>query len=349
MKPFKGNPDNATANNDSDSEEDYMKMTFTDTPQATIPETSLQRRQRERREAEARSRPKSKSEMAALEAAAREAALSKSLLDSTAKKSKGLAMMAKMGFKAGGTLGSKDNTSAQAEPIRINLKDGREGLGLESENKRKQREAYEKAGESAKKVKVDYDEFRERTLKEAKEKRLTGLLQQAQKVAERMDDERFGRVDQLPGNVENSKEEEVKKKKTEISSRPLKSLPVVYRSLVRAREQASRLFRMRHDLVQSSESRALPGYTDPDEDADYKMALGIRSGSPVAGTRYVTADDLDDEDEELDEFEALEVEEKLHRVVAYLREQHRYCFWCKFEYPDEEMEGCPGTEEEDHD
>ena len=51
----------------------------------------------------------------------------------------------------------------------------------------------------------------------------------------------------------------------------------------------------------------------------------------------------------LDDFNALEVDEKLQRVVDYLRNEYYYCFWCKFTYPDQAMEGCPGDTEEDHD
>jgi len=32
-----------------------------------------------------------------------------------------------------------------------------------------------------------------------------------------------------------------------------------------------------------------------------------------------------------------------------LREEFNYCFWCKCTYPGEDMEGCPGLTEEDHD
>jgi len=34
--------------------------------------------------------------------------------------------------------------------------------------------------------------------------------------------------------------------------------------------------------------------------------------------------------------------ERLDRLVKYLREKWHHCFWCKLRYPDELMEGCPG-------
>jgi len=329
----------------SDSEDDYMKMTFTDAPAlAPAPETSLQRRQRERREAEQRARVKSKAELAAEETSRREALLSTSLLAETPAcgkpKSKGLAMMAKMGF-TGGALGREGEGVGDrvTEPIRVVVKDGREGIGLESERKRKLREAAEAAGETAKRARVDEGEYRERVRREREEARLERQVKSAQKVAERMDDER------AEGWVASEGEGDGKARTRGVSSRPLKSVPVVYRSLVKGREEAERERRMRHDLEQSSLSR-LPGYEDPDEDEDDRTALGK---SPTQSAKYVTADDLDDEDAELDDFNALALDERLGRVVQYLRDEHQYCFWCKFSYPDTEMDGCPGLTEEDHD
>jgi len=46
---------------------------------------------------------------------------------------------------------------------------------------------------------------------------------------------------------------------------------------------------------------------------------------------------------------------KLSQILIYLRTKHLYCFWCGAQYKSlEEMgrpapEGCPGSEEEDHD
>ena len=335
----------ATSGPDSgdSEEEDYMKMTFTNPPAAAAAgkETSLQRRQRERREAELRSRPKSKAELAAEEEARREAAQSRSLFSTAslpsssagdAKKSKGLAMMAKMGFK-GGALGKKRGEKEEeddrvTEPIRAEIRDGREGIGLESERKRKMREAAERIGEAAKKSRVDEGEYRERVRREREEARLERMVLGAQKIAERMDGGEEGIV--------------------RVASTPLRSVPVLYRGLVRGRERAERDARMRRELELSSSSlsRKLPGYDDEDEDEDDKRALGKTEDS---SSRYVTADDLDEEDDELDEFDVLPPDERLRRLVLHLRIEHRYCFWCKYAYPDAEMDGCPGLTEEDHD
>ncbi|KAK3372527.1 G-patch domain-containing protein [Podospora didyma] len=327
----------AGAGQDDDDEDDYMKMTFTDeAPLKTQPETSLQRRLRERREAENRGRVKSKAELAAEETAQREAKLSQSLLDSeSSKKSKGLAMMAKMGFKPGNALGA--STASLIEPIGISVKEGREGIGLESDRKRKLREAAAAAGEATKRAKVGEDEYRDRIRREREEARLQGQIHGAQKVAERLDEERWG------ANRTTAPTATERKAGRTALSRPLKYIPIVWRGMVRAREEAERDRRMRHDLEQSSSSR-LPKYEDEDEDEDDKVALG-----KAQNTYAAAEDDLDDEDAELDEFNALPASERLQRLVNYLRTEHHYCFWCKFSYPDVEMEGCPGLTEEDHD
>ncbi|SPJ83771.1 related to G-patch domain protein [Fusarium torulosum] len=320
-----------------EEEDDYMNMSFDDPTPAK--ETSLQRTQRLKREARARGVIKSKEQIAEEEEAAREKALSTSLLDDAkAKKSKGFAMMAKMGFTGGG-LGKKTeegDAPGRTEPIKVSVKDDRGGIGLDNEKKRKIREAAEERDIKA--AKIDPDEYRERVRKEREDARLEKQFFAAQRTAERMDDEKA----ELSGtNPPIPKAKDQADKSAPISSRPLKSIPLLYRSLVRHREEAERDRRMRYDLEQSL-SR-LPTYEDDQEDADDKRALG------KGHTVYATAEDLDEEDEELDQFNELEIGERLRQVVEYLREKHQYCFWCKMVYPDAEMEGCPGLTEEDHD
>ncbi|KAI0913722.1 putative G-patch domain protein [Ustulina deusta] len=316
----------------SDEDDDYMNMTFGEEPKTS--ETSLQRRQRLKREGEIKGHVKSKAELAAEEREAREAALSRSMLEGAqAKKSKGLAMMAKMGFR-GGALGSKENAGARLEPIRPEMKDGRAGIGLDSERKRKLREAAESA---QKKVKIDENEFRDRVRREREVARCEHQVYAAMKVCERMDEEK-----QQAGSAAGGIDGEAPRKKRTLSTRPLKSIPVVWRGLIRRREEAERDRRMKHDLQQTSTPR-LPTYEDDLEDEDDKKATGKTQ------TVYALVEDFDEEDPELDEFNTLEADVKLQRLVEHLRKEHNYCFWCKFEYPDDMMAGCPGLTEDDHD
>ncbi|RWA11385.1 hypothetical protein EKO27_g3695 [Xylaria grammica] len=312
----------------SDEDGDYMNMTFGEEPKTT--ETSLQRRQRLKREGEIKGRVKSKAELAAEECEAREAVLSTSMLEGArAKNSKGFAMMTKMGFQ-GGALGSKGNADARLEPIRPEMKDDRGGIGLDSERKRNLRDAAESAG---KKVKIDENEFRDRVRREREAARCETQVYAAMKVCERIDEEK-----QAGSNVEG----ESPRKKRPLSTRPLKSIPVVWRGLVRTREEAERDRRIKHVLQQTSAPR-LPTYEDDLEDEDDKKAMGKPQ------TSYALVEDIDEEDPELDEFNALGADIKLQRLVGYLRKEYHYCFWCKFEYPDDMMEGCPGLTEEEHD
>lgn len=322
----------------ADEDDDYMNMTFEDPTPAK--ESSFQRAQRLKRESRARGVVKSKAQLAEEEEAAREKALSTSMLDDArAKKSKGFAMMAKMGF-AGGGLGKKTDDGeapGRTEPIMINKKDDRGGIGLDSDKKRKLREAAEER--AIKTAKLDPDEYRERVRKEREEARLEKQFHAAQRLAESMDDEQSNH--DADDKTTPSESENKPSKPPPIAGRPLKSIPILYRGLVRYREEKERDRRMRSDLEQSL-SR-LPTYESDNEDEHDKMALG------KVRTVYTTADDLDEEDEELDQFNALEIGERLRQLLVYLREKHQYCFWCKMAYPDSEMEGCPGLTEEEHD
>lgn len=373
-----------------EEEDDYMNMTFSETP--TAPETSLQRRQRLHAQGLKRGAVPSKAELLAQERARREEGLAKSLLplpppasttttttgpsssSSTAavkSKSKGFAMMAKMGFTPGSKLGAndgrgEDDDARATEPIRIEVREDRGGIGLEGERKRKLQEAAAAAEQGAEgkksrvEVEVDPVAYRDRMARERDAARKETLVGAAQKIAERMDEDRAAAAAAagvvVEGDDEKKDAERERKRKAgslggPVSSRPLKAVPVLYRGLVRHREQKERDRRMRHDLETSLGGRTLlsdktlPTYEDEGMDADDKMALGKEEKKTV----YMTADDLDEEDEELNEWEALEVDQRLKRLVEYLRKEYRYCFWCKFAYPDESMEGCPGMTEEDHD
>ena len=318
-----------------EDEDDYMNMIIAEPNVSKEKETYTQRRIRKQREAEARGRVKSKSEREAEEAAARDAALSRSLLSnpSAASSNKGLAMMAKMGFKPGAALGS-GNSDARTEPIGISMKEDRGGIGMDSEKKRKFREEYEKEG---KRVKAEESEYRDRVRREREEGRLEGMATNAMRIAECMAAEKE-EEEALRKGEEDDKVNGVERK---ISVKPLKQINILWRGLIRRREEKERDRRMRYDLQQSL-SR-LPTYDDEDEDKEDKRALGKHA------TQYNLVEDLEEEDPELDEFNALAPAERLQKLVIYLREEYNYCFWCKFTYPDKEMEGCPGLTEEDHD
>ncbi|TKA57852.1 hypothetical protein B0A49_11354 [Cryomyces minteri] len=322
-----------------DDEDDYMSMAIAE-PSKQEKETSIQRRARKQREAEIKARTKPKAEREADEAAAREAALATKLDPSN----KGAQMMAKLGFK-GGALG-KANPDARTEPINVLVKEDRGGIGLDSEKKRKVTEDME---HEAKRVKAEEGDYRERVRREREEKRIEGQIIGAQKVAERLDteaeeavhtgiDESEGVAGEHEGSIDglshNGNANGVSTK-AQKKAKPLRSINLLWRGVARHRAERERENRMRYDLHQSL-SR-LPTYDDPDEDKEYKQAFGKEE------------EEVEEEDLELDEFNMLDPIERLNRLVMYLREAHRYCFWCKFQHPDTSMEGCPGITEEDHD
>ena len=270
-----------------------------------------------------RSRQKSAKERRDEEVAIREAALATSLDSSN----KGFKMLSKLGYKPGTALG-KSGTEGASEPIRLALKDGRGGIGLDSDRKRKIREEMEHA---AKKVKADEVDYRDRVRIEREEKRLDGQIHGAQKIAEKFDceaddTEEAGTVETARGSTSDTPAHKM---------RPLNSINVLWRGLARHRLEKERDRRMRYDLQQSL-SR-LPTYEDSEEDATDKQALGT------------VVEELEEEDLELEGFNAIAPDEKLSKLVIYLRDTYNYCFWCKYQYPDAKMDGCPGLTEEDHD
>ncbi|GAQ12026.1 G patch domain-containing protein 11 [Aspergillus lentulus] len=364
------------ANGGEEEEDDYMSMVIEEPQQK---ETFAQKKLRKQREAEARAKVPSKAELAAQEAARRDAALSKSTLDPS---NKGFQMMAKLGFKPGQTLGKPQTPPGdsqpshedkeerlRSEPLNLVFKEGRGGIGLDSEKKRKFREEAE---EALKKVKQEEGDYRDRVRQERETRRTEAQVHAAQKVAERLDAE--AEAETADGVVETAEtgqtEEEDKSPDREQSPdegpvedptgesraarakvrvKPTSKINVLYRGLVREREEKEQALQMRHALQTSLPSSffphpQLPGYDDPTLEPDDKEALG--SGKD---TSTILEQELEEEDPELDEFNALDPSERLARLVVYLRERHRYCFWCKYRYETDEMEGCPGLTEEDHD
>ena len=326
---------------EADEEDDYMNMTFEEQP---VKETSLQKTQRLKKESRERGRVKSRQELAQEVEAERDKALSTSLMDNPKnKKSKGLAMMAKMGF-AGGSLGKKDEDGKSqgiAEPIKVTVKEGRAGIGIESKLKREREEAAEGMDIPSKVAKTDPDEFRERMRKERETARLEAQLWAAQRLAERLDS---GGWTQVPlENEDDINNREEKLTEQPLNSRPIRSLPVEYRGLFTEKEEQKREDRRRRQVEESL--TCLPTYEseDDEEESDYRIAFNKTE------TAYANEAEEDGDDKELEQFNELELGERLNKLLLYLRSNHNYCFWCKMAYPDKEMKFCPGVEEEEHD
>ncbi|KAF1814015.1 G-patch-domain-containing protein [Eremomyces bilateralis CBS 781.70] len=300
----------------AEEEDDYMTMLVED-PTVKPKETSIQRRARKQKESEQKGRTKSKKELEAEAEAARDAALNTALDPSN----KGFQMMAKLGFKPGTALGKASD--ARTEPIQVALKEDRGGIGHLNARKRKFRT---EAGEEnlAKLAKMDPEAYRERIRLEREQKRFEGQLHAAQKVAEQF--------------AESEEEAERATGATNAESKPLTSINVLWRGLVRDRLEKEREKQLRLEM----QARTLD---DPEHDSD-EEDLGPGKGP---SEEAITFQELDEEDPELNDFEAMTVDEQLEKVVEHLRKERQYCFYCKYQYPDPEMDGCPGLTEEDHD
>ena len=225
-------------------------------------------------------------------------------------------MMAKMGFK-GGALGKTEG--ARTEPIEISVKEGKGGIGMDNEKKRKIRETMEELQGKEKKQKAEAGEYRERVAKEREEKRQEGMWWGAMKVCEKFDCE------------EEEERAEVRKEK----QKDTKKVNVLWRTLALQRQQRDKDKVLRKGALDSLSSR----WHDDEADTEDKIALGME------------IEDVEDEeeDQELEDYNALSVGDRLEKLVVYLRETYHYCFWCKYRYADADMEECPGTTEEEHD
>lgn len=236
-------------------------------------------------------------------------------------------MMAKFGFKQGDTLGKA--TDARKEPIRVDMKGDKSGIGLESEKKRKFREQWEQAEREAKRAREEEGDYVEIRRLEAKEKKLERDLDSAQRTAERLS-EKVAEEEGTP----------------EPAEKPWKDVNLLWRSRARRRAVIMHEKKQRRELNNTLASR-LPTLEVEDEDDgdDAKVA----QGRDLASFYTSVEDELEDEDPELAEFEALPVLERLQKVLKFLREKFHYCLYCGYQYPDKELEGCPGLTEEDHD
>lgn len=241
-------------------------------------------------------------------------------------------MMAKLGFKPGTALGAPENKNALTEPLGVVVKEDRGGVGMENERKRKFREEIEGV---AKVQKIEEEGYRERVGREREEKRLEGLIGGAMRICEGLEEEEAKKEGNLDGQEASSSGDGEGVKEEKSKAKPTKQINVLWRGLVKQREEKERERRMRYDLHQSLSKHA--SYEDPEEDEQDRQAWGNEE------------EEVEEEDPELDDFVSLEPKERLRRLVAYLRDKWRYCFWCKFRYEDGDMEGCPGVEEDDHD
>lgn len=235
-------------------------------------------------------------------------------------------MMAKFGFKQGDTLGKADD--ARKEPIPVSIKEGRSGIGLESEKKRKNQAIWDEAQRAAKRAKEQEGDFLEERRQQQKEKQMERDFDNAQRTAERLAD--------TDGEGETGSSRGVH----------LKDINVLWRGRVRRRIEREQERRQAKEIGNTVASR-LPRLAP--EDDEYDEDTKVAFGQDVTPFYKALENELEDDDPELSEFEALPIAERLQQILVFLRDMYRYCLYCGYQYPDAGLAGCPGITEEEHD
>ncbi|KAG2236775.1 hypothetical protein INT48_006959 [Thamnidium elegans] len=203
----------------SDEEDDYMSLKFLEGAQEF--ETKRQETYTERRKKQLRIQQEKAyiKPRAQLEQEEREKGLQTSVDESN----KGMKMLMKMGFKKGMALGQ----GGIVEPIKVDLKAGRMGIGMESQLKKRAREEEEE--EAKKRVELDPEDYRVLMAQKAKDHQYTKYINAAVSICEKLDEENDVKTNILwtlkpvqPNEVEEEeKEQEDKEKEEEEEKEPI--------------------------------------------------------------------------------------------------------------------------------
>ncbi|XP_049591647.1 G patch domain-containing protein 11 [Syngnathus scovelli] len=176
----------------ADGEDDYMSDTFLSQIQDVKPGVSMVRRVKEamkreekHKESNIKNRQKTFKEQ---EKESRETALQSSISNDN----KGFALLQKMGYKAGQGLGKQG--AGRVDPIPLNIKTDRGGIGMEEAKKRK---AEEELDQYRKKVLAkqqnetkSLEDFRSRVRTEREERKIEGDLRRSQRACEQLDSQK---------------------------------------------------------------------------------------------------------------------------------------------------------------
>jgi len=183
----------------SDEEDDYMSADFLEKclPKDVIP--GLKKTQHERREHDILKRKQARREEEQIQKKKRKD-LSEGRLEVNVRNeglatpldssNKGFAMLAKMGFKPGTSLGK--NNTGRAEPVEVVVKVGKEGLGREAAMKRLAEEKCRILEERARKCVTDFDPaaFRAQMREKHLARRTESDLFKAQKSCRELDEKK---------------------------------------------------------------------------------------------------------------------------------------------------------------
>ncbi|GBE79298.1 hypothetical protein SCP_0204960 [Sparassis crispa] len=352
----------------SDEEDDYLsdKFLLGTAPAPSAPKTYVERRREAQRLAALKNEENRTKSRRQRELEAREEGLSKSLFEraqdeqASGQQNKALAMMLKMGFKPGESLGQKEDepsTTAAApreatasetgtpepvaggskphaqhrvEPLPLNEWAGRKGIGLGK--RAASPSSSERLAKMAKMAEdSSNDDFRDRARQEYEERRAQGRLGPAQRTCATLDEKAGREFNILWLNLENP------------DTFPEGLVDVLEDATIVAslqRQHADRSIEGR--LRMKMQADALQPLTNELEDTD-----ALSDKKPEVHKTPYSEEDI----EEATQFLRLTAKDRLELVLDYLRRRYSYCFWCGTQYDDvEDMENnCPGPEEDAHD
>ncbi|XP_069116546.1 G patch domain-containing protein 11-like [Argopecten irradians] len=226
---------------------------------------------------------------------------------------KGFALLSKMGYKPGTALGKRGE--GRSEPVPIELKAGRGGLGRETEAKRKKaQEVAFRAMVSHKKQKLELRQkqhFMSHLSNRFSEQQAERDLYKSQKVCEQLD-----------------------------SQMDIKEPEVHYFW------PAAHLKRLKKKAQQHVKDEC-----DFDDDFNDDRDDSIPK-KPLRSIHDFEEEEVEEEEEEEEEIiDTVPVIEKLQILTRYLRTKHVYCVWCGTRYNDADdlASSCPGDTAEAHD
>ncbi|KAF9429281.1 G patch domain-containing protein 11 [Entomortierella beljakovae] len=341
---------------DEEEEEDYMSEAFLN----SLTEQSEKEKKSNMTYSERR-RQKQKEHLANLpkplhirEKEAREKGLEKEI----GEENKGMAMLLKMGFKMGGTLGAaknpsesspqdnnsgagtSGNTNALRVPIAVEIKQGRGGLGMDTLKRRREEEELQRHVDESKRA-FDQD-FRGQNINKFELDKRHRQLGAARAICMQLDAKSKTRMDKGQSEETATNQDERSNEfwwiassvPDEILGTKLMGPGAEINESEQEDEDSDRDFdRERYDNGQRLEKRIRiePLLGEESNEVEVQEIVPPKWG-------------------ERPEFARLEVHEKLLKVVNYLRNRHHYCFWCSAQYygEDDLNQNCPGESEDDH-
>ncbi|KAM9365997.1 G patch domain-containing protein 11 [Pholidichthys leucotaenia] len=176
----------------SDEEEDYMSDAFLSKIQDVKPGVSMVRRVKEAMKREAQQKEKNMKNRQKSYKEQEKESREEALQSSISNENKGFALLQKMGYKAGQGLGRMG--AGRVDPIPLNIKTDRGGIGMEEARKRKAEEELECYQQKIRARKQNetksLEDFRSRVRTEREERKIEGDLRRSQRSCEQLDSQK---------------------------------------------------------------------------------------------------------------------------------------------------------------